>query len=81
MQVSNSQFLVAWNRAPLMTKVTVLARLVVNGERGDLAVMKLIELCGLMASMLSAEARVAIAAQLREEANALAPPPERRALH
>jgi hypothetical protein len=64
-----------------MTKVTVLARLVVNGERGDLAVMKLMELVALMASMLSAEARIAIAAQLRDEADGLAPPPGRRRLN
>jgi hypothetical protein len=74
-------FLTAWNRTPLMTRVTILAKLVVNGERGDWATLKLIELCGLMASMLSAEARVAIASQLRDEANALAPPSDRRALH
>jgi hypothetical protein len=64
-----------------MTKVTVLARLTVQGEQAQLAVMKLVELCGLMASMLSAEARVAIAAQLKDEADALAPPLDRRALH
>jgi hypothetical protein len=46
-----------------MTRLTILTRLVANGE-----------------PMLSAEARVAIAAQLRDEANALAPPSERRAL-
>jgi hypothetical protein len=64
-----------------MTKVTVLARLMVNGERGDLAVSKLIALVAVMASMLSSEARVNIAAQLRDEADILAPPPDRRALH
>jgi hypothetical protein len=73
--------LVAWNRTDLMTRLSILARLVVNGERADLAVMKLIELCGLMASMLSSEARVAIARQLRDEADMLAPPLDRRALH
>jgi hypothetical protein len=64
-----------------MTKVTLLARLTVQGEQAQLAVMKLIELCGLMASMLSAEARVAVAAQLRDEADMLCPPLDRRALH
>jgi hypothetical protein len=64
-----------------MTRVSILARLVVNGERGDLAVMKLIELVALMASMLGAEARVAIIAQLREEADALVPSSDRHALH
>ena len=79
MQPSN--LLAAWRRTDLMTKVTVLARLTVQGEQAQLAVMKLVELCGLMASMLSAEARVAIAAQLKDEADALAPPLDRRALH
>ena len=64
-----------------MTRLTILTRLVANGEPAQLAVMKLIDLISLLASMLSAEARVAIAAQLRDEANALAPPSERRALH
>ena len=64
-----------------MTKVTVLARLMVNGERADLAVSKLVALVSLMASMLSSEARVAIAQQLRAEADALCPPLDRRALH
>jgi hypothetical protein len=73
-----SQFIGAWNRAPLMTRVTVLARLVVNGERGDVAVMKLIELCGLMASMLSVRARLQIAMQLRDTADCLAPPFDQR---
>jgi hypothetical protein len=35
----------------------------------------------IMASCLSAEARVAIAGQLRDEADALAPPYDRHALH
>ena len=64
-----------------MAKVTVLARLMVNGERADLAVSKLVALVSLMASMLSSEARVAIAQQLRAEADILCPPLDRRALH
>jgi hypothetical protein len=43
--------------------------------------MKLVDLIGLMASMLSAEARVAIANQLRDEADALAPSVDGRRLH
>ena len=81
MQSRNAQFLVAWNRTDLMTRLSLLARLVVNGERADLAVSKLVALVSLMASMLSAEARVAIAAQLRDEADVLCPPLDRRALH
>jgi hypothetical protein len=77
----NAQFRAAWNRTNQMTRLSIFARLVVNGERGDLATMKLLELVSLMASMLSAEARVAIAEQLRAEADLLAPPAERRALH
>jgi hypothetical protein len=80
-QPRNANILVAWNRTDLMTKVTVLARLMVNGERADLAVRKLVALISVMASMLSSEARVAIAAQLRDEADMLAPPLDRRALH
>jgi hypothetical protein len=65
-----------------MTKLLILARLVVNGQRGDLAVMKLNELCGLMTSMLSAEARDAIAQQWRDLADASAPPSDhQRRLH
>jgi hypothetical protein len=67
-QLRNAQFIVAWNRTDLMTRLSILARLVVNGERADLAVGKLIALVSLMASMLSSEARVAIAQQLRAEA-------------
>lgn len=74
-------FLTAWQRTDLMTKLAVLARLTVQGEQAQLAVMKLVELCGLMASMLDAESRVAIAAQLRAEADMLAPPLDQRALH
>ena len=74
-------FLSAWQRTDLLTKVTLLARLMVNGERGDLAVSKLIALVAVMASMLSSEARVSIAAQLRAEADMLCPPLDRRALH
>ena len=81
MQSRNAQFLVAWNRTDLMTRLSLLARLVVNGERADLAVSKLVALVSLMASMLSAAARVAIAAQLRAEADVLCPPLDRRALH
>jgi hypothetical protein len=61
-----------------MTKLTVLARLTANGEKAQLGVSKLIGLCSLMASMLSSEARVQIAAQLREEADSLMPPVDRR---
>ena len=81
MQPRNAQFLVAWNRTDLMTRLSILARLVVNGERADLAVSKLVALVSLMASVLSSEARIAIAQQLRGEADMLAPPPDRRALH
>ena len=75
------RFFVAWNRTDLMTRLSILARVVVNGERGDLAVGKLIALVAVMASQLSSEARVAIAQQLRAEADMLAPPVDRRALH
>ena len=81
MQPRNAQLLVAWNRTDLMTRLSILARLVVNGERADLAVSKLVALVSLMASMLSPESRVCIAQQLRDEADMLCPPLDRRALH
>jgi hypothetical protein len=58
-----------------------MVRLLVDGDQAMTAVAKLIALIVVMASCLSAEARIAIAQQLREEANALATPIERRALH
>jgi hypothetical protein len=58
-----------------------LARALVNGEQALPAIAKLIALTVCMASMLSAEARLAVSAQLREEADNLAPPFDRRALH
>jgi hypothetical protein len=64
-----------------MTKLVIMARMLVNGEHALTAVAKLIGLVVVMASCLSAEARVAIADQLRSEADALAPPFDRRALH
>jgi hypothetical protein len=64
-----------------MTKVAVMARMLVNGEQALPGIAKLIALVVVMASCLSAEARVAIAQQLREEADALAPPLDRPALH
>jgi hypothetical protein len=67
-----------WNRTPLMRKLSILAAMTAKGERADLAVGKLVALAGLMASFLSAEQRVNIASQLRQEADALAPNPERR---
>jgi len=81
MRRSDARFLNAFRRAPPMTKVAVMARTLVNGEQALPAVAKLIALVVLMASCLSIEARVAIAAQLRDEADLLAPPPERRAMH
>jgi hypothetical protein len=81
MQLRQARILNAWCRAPLMTKVAVMARMLVNGEQALTAVAKLVALIVVMASCLSAEARIAIAQQLREEADALAPPFDRRALH
>jgi hypothetical protein len=44
-------------------------------------VAKLIALVATMAACMSAEARIAIVQQLRDEADALAQPYDRRALH
>jgi hypothetical protein len=76
--MTNTDFVNAWNRTPMMTKLSIMARMVVQKEDPQISVMKLIELVGLMASMLNGEARVAIADQLRDEADALAPLPNRR---
>jgi hypothetical protein len=75
------RFIGAFNRAPMVTRLSVLARMMINGERPQVGVAKLIDLVGLLASMLNGEARLTIAAQLRDQADALAPPAERRALH
>jgi hypothetical protein len=64
-----------------MTRLSILAAMVVQGERAQVAVAKLIALASVMAAMLDGEARVAIAQQLRAEADMLTPPPDRRALH
>jgi hypothetical protein len=79
--LSNINLMKAWNKTPLMTRLTLLARSVVNGERPEVGVGKLIGLVALMASFLGAEQRLLIANQLRDEADALAPPFERRALN
>jgi hypothetical protein len=64
-----------------MTRLTLLARSVVDGERPEVGVGKLISLVALMASFLRAEQRLMIANQLRDEAEALAPSFERRQLN
>jgi hypothetical protein len=64
-----------------MTKLTDMARLVVEGEPGLTAAAKLLGLVTLMASCLGAEARLAVAEQMRQEADALMPPSDRRSLH
>jgi hypothetical protein len=81
MQLNGTRILSAWARAPLMGKVMFMARMLVDGEQALTAVCKLIALVLCMASMMSAEERIAIAEQLRQEADALCPPPDRRALH
>jgi hypothetical protein len=80
-QPRDARFVRAFARAPMMTQLTVLARLVVHGERAVIATAKLIDLISLMAAVLSSEARLTIAAQLRDAADMLAPPFDRRALH
>jgi hypothetical protein len=77
MQLSE-RYLRAFARAPLTTRVTALAKLVVNGEQAIVAVSRLIDLITLMGSMLSAEARLLIAHQLIETASLLVPPRDRR---
>jgi hypothetical protein len=64
-----------------MTRLTLLARSVVDGERPEVGVSKLIGLAALMASFLGAEQRPLIANHLRDEADALVPPFEGRALN
>jgi hypothetical protein len=72
MRLRDPRFAQAFVRAPLMTQLSVLARLVVQGERAILACMKTLELVSLMGSMLSETARLEIAAQLRDAADTLA---------
>jgi hypothetical protein len=81
MQPRNIAFLNAWNRTPLMTRLAILAGSVIEGERAQMGVSKLIALVAVMASHLSSEARVAVADQLRAEADLLVPPFDRHALH
>jgi hypothetical protein len=72
MRLLDPRFPKAFTRAPLMTQLSILARIVVQGEKAILATMKTIELVGLMGSMLSETARLEIAAQLRDAADTLA---------
>jgi hypothetical protein len=67
----------AWRKAPLMTKVAVMARMMCNDAQPLTAISRLIALVVLMASSMSAEARIAIADQLRQEADQLSPPHDR----
>jgi hypothetical protein len=55
-----------------------MARMIVNGEQTLPAVAKLLGLILVMASCSRIEVRIAIAEQLRQEADALAPPFDRR---
>jgi hypothetical protein len=76
----DARFVRAFARAPMMRQLAV-ARVVTQGERAVVSVAKMIDLVALMSSMLSAEARCMLAQQLRETADMLSPPHEKRALH
>jgi hypothetical protein len=71
----------AWRRASPTAQAMFLARTLTAGQRPLAAIAKLIALTVCMASVLSAEMRICIAEQLRSEADTLAPPFDRRALH
>jgi hypothetical protein len=75
------RFVRAYARAPLMTKVTILARMLVDGEASLVAIAKLIALVVTLTACMSAEARVVIGQQLIEEGSNILDPPERRLLH
>ena len=77
MRLRDPRFAKAFTRAPLMTQLSILARLTVQGERAILATMKMVELISLMGSMLSEKAQLEIAAQLRDAADTLASQHER----
>jgi hypothetical protein len=77
----NDRFMIAFARAPTMTKLAILARVAVRGQQSLTAVSRLLGLIVLMASMLDAESRIAISQQLRDEADSLCPPHDRRRLH
>jgi hypothetical protein len=74
----NSRYLSAWSRAPMQTKVAVMARMLVNDQQPLTAIARLIGLVIVMAANMSVEVRIAVADQLRSEADALCPPPDRR---
>jgi hypothetical protein len=53
----------------------------IRGQRAQIAVVRLVALVSVMAAELSPEARVFIAEAFRAEADALAPPVDRKLLH
>jgi hypothetical protein len=67
----NHTFIAAWNRTPMMTKLSIMAAMMIKSEQAPMAVSKLIALVGTMATMLDSESRVYIASQLRDEADTL----------
>jgi hypothetical protein len=75
---ANINLLNAWNRTPMMLRVSILARSLLEGEHGSEAVAKLIALAAVMASSLTLEQRITIAHQMRNEADQL---DDRKALH
>jgi hypothetical protein len=81
MQLNSARVLNAWCRAPTMGKVAFMVRMLTDGDQAMTAVAKLIAVVITMAAGMSAEERLAISAQLKEEAHLLAPPHDRRALH
>ena len=74
----NNAIVKAWNRTPLTRRLSILAAMTVQGQRPQIAVVRLVALVSAMASELPPEARVFIAEALRSEADALAPPVDRK---
>ena len=67
----------AWRRAPVPVKIAIMTKMLIAGQDVLPSVSKLISLIVVMATRSSAEVRIAIAEQLRQEADALAPPHDR----
>ena len=80
-RLSNQQFYNAWHRTPLLTRLAILTRSVANSGQPLTAIGRLIALVVVLTSLLPPEQRTAVAQQLHEEADALAGPIDRRALH
>ena len=77
---SNAQWLRAWQRTPLMTRVVILADSLLDSEQPGVGIQKLIALVSVLSTCVDGKTRACIVEQLRAEADLLTPP-DRRSLH